>query len=239
MISRWRLHLEQSERKSITKKRRNYCCKVLFWRNATNAVSKRQNIWPCKDTRESSILCLSKSAQIVNTRIFTQTELGSITNKFTREWKGQNWVEIVDGSGVNILEQKKCAELHEHSLFMCEECKMTFTRSDGLKFHKDKIHLGLIFKCKYCDTYSTARKDSLERHILIKHSDEDRKENESRSKKPRSCTEEGYTYVDLYGSLKRHIQGEHEGIIFKCHIENCNFETSWTKNLKTHIKTHR
>ena len=134
---------------------------------------------------------------------------------------------------------KKCAELHEHSLFMCEECKMTFTRSDGLKFHKDKIHLGLIFKCKYCDTYSTARKDSLERHILIKHSDEDRKENESRSKKPRSCTEEGYTYVDLYGSLKRHIQGEHEGIIFKCHIENCNFETSWTKNLKTHIKTHR
>ena len=148
-------------------------------------------------------------------------------------------MEIVDGSGVNILEQKKCAELHEHSLFMCEECKMTFTRSDGLKFHKDKIHLGLIFKCKYCDTYSTARKDSLERHILIKHSDEDRKENESRSKKPRSCTEEGYTYVDLYGSLKRHIQGEHEGIIFKCHIENCNFETSWTKNLKTHIKTHR
>ena len=54
-------------------------------------------------------------------------------------------MEIVDGSGVNILEQKKCAELHEHSLFMCEECKMTFARSDGLKFHKDKIHLGLIF----------------------------------------------------------------------------------------------
>ena len=103
-----------------------------------------------------------------------------------------------------------------------------------MKFHKDKIHLGLIFKCKYCDTYSTARKDLLERHILIKHSDEDRKENEPRSKKPRSCP-----YADLYGSLKRHIQREHEGIILKCHIEDCNFETSWTKNLKTHIKTHR
>ena len=99
--------------------------------------------------------------------------------------------------------------------------------------------MGLIFKCKYCDTYSTARKDLLERHTLIKHSDEDRKENEPRSKKPRPCTEEGCTYVDLFVSLKRHIQREHEGIILKCHIENCNFETSWTKNLKTHIKTHR
>ena len=106
MISRWHLHLEQSEWKSITKKRRSSCCKVLFWRNATNAVSKRQNIWPCTDTRESIILCWGKSAQSVNTRIFTQTELGSITNKFTWEWKGQNWVEIVEGSGVNIWDQK-------------------------------------------------------------------------------------------------------------------------------------
>ena len=90
MISRWRAHLEQSEWKSITKKRKKSCCKILFWRNATNAVSKRQNIWPCTDTRESIILCWGKSAQSVNTRIFTQTELGSITNKFTWEWKGQN-----------------------------------------------------------------------------------------------------------------------------------------------------
>ena len=123
----------------------------------------------------------------------------------------------------------KCVELQEHSLFMCEECKLTFSRSDGLKFHKDKFHLGLIFKCKYCDAYSTARKSDLDRHILAKH--EGWKENRS----PRSCTEEGCTYVDLYGTLKRHIQSRHEGIILKCHIENCNFETSWSKNLKRHI----
>ena len=126
-----------------------------------------------------------------------------------------------------------------------------------MKFHQDKIHLGVIFKCNFCDTYSTARKDTLEKHMILKHSDRDLQEIRNlksktwirnlksktgvrnlKSKTPKPCTEEGCTYVDLNGSLKGHIQRVHEGIILKCHIEDCNFETSWSKNLKRHIKFH-
>ena len=38
--------------------------------------------------------------------------------------------------------------------------------------------------------------------------------------------------------MKEHIQIKHDAIILKCQNENCNFETSWAKNLKKHIKTH-
>ena len=71
---------------------------------------------------------------------------------------------------------KKCVNLQEHSLNVCEDCKLTFSRSDGLKFHQDKIHLGVIFKCNFCDTYSTARKDTLKKHVIFKHSDRDLQE---------------------------------------------------------------
>ena len=69
-----------------------------------------------------------------------------------------------------------CLELETHSLFFCEQCQLSFGRSDSLKFHKDKIHEGLVINCEYCDTYSTARKNNLERHIRSKHSDEDSKQ---------------------------------------------------------------
>ena len=63
-----------------------------------------------------------------------------------------------------------CPELQRHSSFLCEQCQLLFKRSDDLKFHNDKIHLGLVFSCKHCDSYSTARKSGLVRHINLKGS---------------------------------------------------------------------
>ena len=128
-----------------------------------------------------------------------------------------------------------CLELESHSFFFCEKCQLTFERSDSLKFHKDKIHEGLVFNCEHCDTYSTARKNSLERHILSKHSDEDSKQD----RKARICQEEGCTYINLNGTLKRHIETKHEGILrFKCHVMNCSFGSSAKKDLHRHSRTH-
>ena len=129
-----------------------------------------------------------------------------------------------------------CSELVSHSFFFCEQCHLTFKRSDTLKFHKDKIHEGLVFNCEHCDTYSTARKDTLEKHIRYIHLDE----NSKQSRKPRLCTEEGCTYTtDLNGELKRHIETKHEGIVrFKCHVMNCSFGSSAKKDLRRHSRTH-
>ena len=132
-----------------------------------------------------------------------------------------------------------CLELETHSLFFCEQCQLSFGRVDSLKFHKDKIHEGLVYNCDYCDiqgvVYSTARKNGLKRHIQIQHSDEDFKQN----RKPRVCKEEGCTYINLNGELKRHIETKHEGIVrFKCHVMNCSFGSSWSKDLRRHARTH-
>ena len=132
-----------------------------------------------------------------------------------------------------------CLELETHSLFFCEQCQLSFGRVDSLKFHKDKIHEGLVYNCDYCDiqgvVYSTARKNGLKRHIQIQHSDEDFKQN----RKPRVCKEEGCTYINLNGGLKPHIETRHEGIVrFKCHVMNCSFGSSWSKDLRRHARTH-
>ena len=130
---------------------------------------------------------------------------------------------------------QNCLELKSHSLFLCNKCQLSFERSDSLKFHNDKIHEGLVFKCDHCEMYSTARKGGLERHILSKHSDEDSK----LRRKPRSCKEEGCTYIDLNGELKRHIETKHEGILrFKCHVMNCTFGSSRSRELLRHARTH-
>ena len=111
---------------------------------------------------------------------------------------------------------------------------MSFQRSDDLKFHNEKIHEGLVFNCEYCETYSTARKGDLRRHILLKHSEDEQK----RKQTARFCKEEGCTYMNLNGTLKRHIDIKHIGIRLKCHIEDCNFGTSWANCLKRHAKVH-
>ena len=107
-----------------------------------------------------------------------------------------------------------CLELENHSFFFCNQCQLPFERSDSLKFHNDKVHEGIVFKCEHCDVYSNARKDNLERHIRSKHSDEDSKRNRQ-NRNPRFCKEEGCTYIELNGQLKRHIETKHDGVVMR------------------------
>ena len=123
---------------------------------------------------------------------------------------------------------QNCSKLESHSLYFCKQCQLSFARNDSLKFHKDKIHEVLVFKCTYCDTYLTARKDTLEKHILFKHP-EDKVKNLSRL--VRLCKEEGCTYKTFNGQkLKRHIETKHDSIVkFKCHVMNCSYRSSKQK----------
>ena len=129
-----------------------------------------------------------------------------------------------------------CPDLQNHSRFFCEQCQLSFQRNDELKFHKQKIHEGLVFNCEICE-YSTSRKGDFKRHIVSKHSDGEMKQ----GRKPSFCKEDGCTFIDLKsnGHLRRHIETKHEGIVrFKCHIMNCGFKASQYKDLRRHAKTH-
>ena len=128
-----------------------------------------------------------------------------------------------------------CLELQSHSYFLCEHCQLSFRRKDDLKFHVDKIHEGLVFNCTFCESYSTARKSTFKKHVLIKHSGEKSKQGQ----KPTICKEEGCTYTDQsINQLKRHVTSKHESIKLICYVEDCTFETSWNKNLRRHAKVH-
>ena len=127
-----------------------------------------------------------------------------------------------------------CLELESHSLFICQKCQLSFERSDSFKFHNEKIHEGVIFKCSYCDVYSNAKKSELKRHVLSKHF---KRQRQRRTLK--FCEEEGCTYADSNGQLKEHMERKHEGIVrFKCHVMNCTFGSSAHKDLRRHAKTH-
>ena len=130
-----------------------------------------------------------------------------------------------------------CLELESHSLFICQKCQLSFERSDSFKFHNEKIHEGVIFKCSYCEKYLTARKNSLERHVISKHSEnEDKRQKQGTIK---FCKEEGCSFKSAYGELKQHMERKHEGIVrFKCHVMNCTFGSSQHKDLRRHAKTH-
>ena len=135
---------------------------------------------------------------------------------------------------------QNCSELQNHSLFFCTKCELSFKRSDDLKFHNEKVHEGLFYSCDYCDSYSTARKSDLRRHIICKHLDDGSKQSRKQKRAPRCCKEEECTFVTVSsGQLKRHIVTKHEGIIrFKCYVMNCTFRSSEHKNLRRHNLTH-
>ena len=64
-----------------------------------------------------------------------------------------------------------CSDIRTHMLFFCNLCPLSFKRSDNLLFHNQNIHEGLIFSCKHCSSFSTARKYTLKLHILAKHTE--------------------------------------------------------------------
>ena len=127
-----------------------------------------------------------------------------------------------------------CTELTNHSLFFCEQCQLTFDRSDTLKYHNEKIHEGVVYNCEFCKEYSNSRKYNLERHILSNHTDDKPKP------KTKFCIEEGCTYRSRNATeLRQHVESKHEGVIrFKCNVTNCNFGSITQKDLRRHTETH-
>ena len=52
----------------------------------------------------------------------------------------------------------------------CEECGSTFTTRHDL-FQHETVHEGIIYCCLICNTYETARKNTMKMHLRKKHSD--------------------------------------------------------------------
>ena len=50
----------------------------------------------------------------------------------------------------------------------CFECHKTFKVDKDLKRHQRRVHAGKTFKCNVCG-FIAARKDSLKRHVELKH----------------------------------------------------------------------
>ena len=97
-IAKSKKKINQCIAKSIAKSRKKKCCRTLWRKNATNAITKPQIIFKCFSTRESIILTQSSIIQNVIILIFIQTEWGSILNKSTWESKGK--VRVINVNNV-------------------------------------------------------------------------------------------------------------------------------------------
>ena len=54
--------------------------------------------------------------------------------------------------------------------FPCNQCEKTFTSSQGVKMHENRMHKGMRYSCNKCNcekSWSTT--DGLKRHILKVH----------------------------------------------------------------------
>ena len=51
-----------------------------------------------------------------------------------------------------------CTELAKHCLFICEQCKLTFDRSDALKFHNEKFTRELFTTANFVNIFSAKKK---------------------------------------------------------------------------------
>ena len=111
-----------------------------------------------------------------------------------------------------------CSEIETFKLFFCDLFPLWLKRKDHLLSHKQRVHEGLTFNCEHCPSFSTASKYSLKRHIFLKHTDAKLKP------EPKFCKEEGCSFSSFAdGSLKRHTESKHEGIVkFKCYVMNCD-----------------
>ena len=58
--------------------------------------------------------------------------------------------------------------VHSENKISCDQCDLTFSRSECLKRHIKGVHEDNKFECEQCDFIST-RKDKLKRHMNIKH----------------------------------------------------------------------
>ena len=128
-----------------------------------------------------------------------------------------------------------CLKIETHSLYLCNLCSyLSINRSDKLKFHVDKVHKGITFKCEHCP-FSNNRKFQFKKHILMIHTKQ-----ESLIKSKAFCIEEGCSYSTVHGDLKRHIATKHVGLIkFKCQVMNCNYASERNREMQRHLEKHQ
>jgi DNA-directed RNA polymerase subunit RPC12/RpoP len=108
--------------------------------------------------------------------------------------------------------------------FSCNRCNKTFTRKSNLKRHQDSVHsTERPFQCPYC-SFSTKRKDILDRHIREKHFG---------VRYNCEICKESFTQLT---SLKRHANSVHnQKKTYKCDF--CDVEFPRKDNLVRHVNS--
>ena len=131
--------------------------------------------------------------------------------------------------------------------FSCSDCDMTFSHSQGLKYHQ-YFHSGEIFSCSKCDKYFT-NPNHLKRHLKA-HSGKKpfscsfcvmnffRPEHLKKhqrihtGEKPYGCSECDESFTSS-SNQKAHIKSVHEMIRYVC--DHCEHTASSTSHLRGHI----
>ena len=153
-------------------------------------------------------------------------------------------------------------EKHSAPRQRCTDCDYSHIYPNRVKMHYNRVHRGMkrrsfYEKCRreFCEYAGTTNCLELQSHRLFFcekcQLSFERSDNLKRHKDKIHeglifnceyfCKEEGCTFIfrSAFG-LKQHVERKHEGIIrrLKCHVVNCNFETTWNKNLRDHAHFH-
>ena len=131
---------------------------------------------------------------------------------------------------INVL--KECSEQKSenvestgkasHFTYKCDQCDASYAQSQGLLYHKRKVHQGMFFQCELCGKKLSKEAD-VKAHLKkvhggIKH----------------TCPTCGKTY-NQKENLNVHMQSVHEKIKYKCN--ECPKETTQLGALGLHMKT--
>jgi len=117
------------------------------------------------------------------------------------------------------------SEMHSGQQFPCDQCQFVAKRSDALKNHMNRIHLGIgpeKVQCQHCEKF--VGKHSLQKHISAYHTEE---------KKFYNCPVEQCDFMHHNReTIKHHKRKEHDKINFPC--EECNYTSAREGDLKKH-----
>ena len=147
-----------------------------------------------------------------------------------------------------VLENHTVAEKSKIDVLACDLCNFIGDRESSLKIHMDAVHLKQKnFKCENCD-FATGWPKSLTAHkmkCLLAKTVHKRNFSPGRDNSDDSDNKRRRLACDLCGyigrkprELEEHKKAKHLKIKdlndLKC--SQCSFTTSWTRNLKVHMK---